>query len=402
MKHMQSLLKLSFALAVFAPVSTRAGTLTTIYRFDRDTKVEGPTGPLVYLDGAIYGTSNGATSTGSVYKFDLVSGLLSVIYTFQAGADGQYPVELIYHDGTFYGTTNGGGNTGCGGYGCGTVFALDPATGSETVLYRFLDPGTGGYAGPGGLVYHDGTLYGTTYSGGGYGSGSVFAVNVKTGVETDLYSFSYDGDGFDPRPTLLYENGLLYGVTSYGGTACANHDCGTVFSVNPATGAEETLHTFASGTGGYNPYSNLIEHNGLIYGSTNYGGDLSCGKGGCGTIFSIDPATGAYNVVETLVTNHQHVLALKVHGNDLYETVEAPNDRRHDASEGQLAKLSLKTAKRTVLYKFNQGINGAEGAQPYAPLVYAHGVFYGSTTYGGETGGNCTRYGCGTLFQYVP
>jgi uncharacterized repeat protein (TIGR03803 family) len=42
----------------------------------------------------------------------------------------------VYHHGTLYGTTPFGGNPACT-WGCGTVYALNSATGVKTVLYAF-------------------------------------------------------------------------------------------------------------------------------------------------------------------------------------------------------------------------------------------------------------------------
>lgn len=397
---------LALALFLGAAVATEnseAGTLTTVFDFSNKTGVQGPTGQLVYQNGEIFGTTAGSTGNGSVYKFDPVSHTLSPLYIFKAGLDGQSPAGLVYHAGILYGATYAGGNSGCVAHsGCGTIFALDLSTNLETVLYRFPDPNTGNSPNPGGLVYHNGFLYGTAEFGGASGAGSVFAINLQSGAETDIFSFPSDGqEGDAPLATLLYINGMLYGVNGYGG--CDRQACGSIFSVDPTTGAETTLYTFALGVGGHHPTSNLVEHNGLIYGSTTYGGDLSCGRDGCGVVYSINPATGAYSVVAAAHTKHQLVIALAAHKNNLYETVAPPPTRQLDPmNQGQLAKLNLKTGERTTLYQFDQGLDGANGAYPAAPLVFAHGVFYGSTLYGGESGGDCGRYSCGTLFQYVP
>ena len=405
MKATRRIGKFALAICAACPSMSNAGTFTTLYTFTGKQDAGSPYGGMVYRNGALYGTAAGylanPPSKGIVFKIDVGTGALQVIYNFQGGNDGSEPDDLIYQNGMFYGTTVGGGGTQCNGSGCGTVFALDAQTGTETVLYAFPDPHTGLNAGADGLIAHDDTIYGTTYDGGSYGYGSVFAINLQTRAETDLYSFTNAADGIWPGATLLYKDGLVYGITTSGNKTCSNEICGTVFSVNPATGTESTLHIFAPGAGGYRPYSNLVDHKGLIYGGTAYGGDLSCGKGGCGTIFSVDPSTAVYNVVETLTTNHQRVPGLLARGDELFETVQAPNGRRtNHINQGQLAEFSLKTGNRTVLYKFDQGINGASGAQPQAPLVYANGVFYGSTTSGGGTG--CNNRGCGTLFKYVP
>jgi uncharacterized repeat protein (TIGR03803 family) len=103
------------------------------------------------------------------------TGALKVIYTFQGGTDGAYPTNLVYVAGKLYGTTAGGGRA-CHKIdnACGTVFVVDPATGAESLLYAFKG-GTDGRL-PNGLVKVGGTLYGTTYEGGAYGYGTVFAI----------------------------------------------------------------------------------------------------------------------------------------------------------------------------------------------------------------------------------
>ena len=61
-----------------------------------------------------------------------------VVYSFSGAPDGVSPVAgLTDVNGTLYGTTIFGGAHCRRGAGCGTVFALDVATGGETVLYSF-------------------------------------------------------------------------------------------------------------------------------------------------------------------------------------------------------------------------------------------------------------------------
>jgi uncharacterized repeat protein (TIGR03803 family) len=74
-----------------------------------------------------------------------------------------------------------------------------------------------------------GNIYGTTYLGGAFNTGTVFKVD-KTGIETVLLSLSYSTDGGYPYAGLILDKaGNLYGTTSSGGPAGA----GTVFKLFP-------------------------------------------------------------------------------------------------------------------------------------------------------------------------
>jgi uncharacterized repeat protein (TIGR03803 family) len=97
---------------------------------------------------------------------------------------------------------------------------------SYRVLIRFADgraPGRGrGYNGVnpyGGLIDVNGTLYGTTYDNGlgeGGTGGSVYSVST-TGTVKTLHSFGGGSDGANPGAGLTVVNGTLYGTTASGG-----------------------------------------------------------------------------------------------------------------------------------------------------------------------------------------
>jgi uncharacterized repeat protein (TIGR03803 family) len=95
-----------------------------------------------------------------------------VLHSFGNGADGTYPkAGLTDVNGTLYGTTYSGG-----AHGTGTVFSIS-TTGTESVVHSFGSPNDG--AAPWtSLIAANGTLYGTTYSGGAFRSGTVFALSL--------------------------------------------------------------------------------------------------------------------------------------------------------------------------------------------------------------------------------
>jgi len=226
-----------------------------------------------------------------VFSIDRNTGKEKVLYSFAGGMDGETPfASLIDVNGVLYGTTaSGGGDNveGCN-FGCGTVFSLDPETRVEQVVYSFAGDTDG--AGPAaGLIDIGGILYGTTSSGGGgdcanyFGCGTVFSVDPGTGTETVLHAFA-GADGAIPAAGLIDVGGILYGTTYKGG----RFGTGTAFSLDPTTGAESVVHSFCVAHGpcmgdGYSPLAGLIDVHGTFYGTTEYGG----GTNAFGTVFSL-------------------------------------------------------------------------------------------------------------------
>jgi uncharacterized repeat protein (TIGR03803 family) len=141
--------------------------------------------------GSLYGTTlvGGNTQCGGCGTvFKLTPGAkgkwtLTTLHSFDT-TDGAFPGVGVIVDaaGNLYGATEGGGayNSACNYPGCGTVFELTKGSGgtwTETVLHSFNSNGVDGYQPYGGLIRDAaGNLYGTTYSGGAYGYGTVFEV----------------------------------------------------------------------------------------------------------------------------------------------------------------------------------------------------------------------------------
>lgn len=250
------------------------------------------------------GGEGGWPGCGVVFKLD-TSGHETVLHTF-TGTDGANPyAELIRDkDGNLYGATFFGGDLSqCqGNYldgGCGVIFKLD-AQGKETVLYTFTGGSDGAF--PQGPLVRDtyGNLYGTTAYGGNTGNcggavagcGVVFKLDTS-GAETVLYTFTGGGDGAAPDAGLVRNaKGDLFGTTRIGGNyadcmAIYYAGCGVVFEVD-ASGKEKTLYTFTGQTDGGNSDAPLLRgpHD-ILYGTTSYYGNNSCGNSGCGTVFEL-------------------------------------------------------------------------------------------------------------------
>lgn len=253
-------------------------------------------------------------------------------------------------------------------------------SGNVTVLHTF-----GGASGDGanpyaGVIDLNGTLYGTTESGGANNRGTVFGI-APSGAETVLHSFGGSGDGADPLAGLVNVQGALYGTTLRGGA----YDDGTVFSITPS-GTETVLHSFKGWRhDGTYPAGKLLDVKGTLYGTTEYGGkDGHCATGsksrsiyGCGAVFKITTSGE-----ETLLYSFDAAPAafpdaglINVNGT-LYGTAGEP----HTSGRGIVFKIST-SGKESNLYNFP--LSGSNGADPIAGLLNVNGTLYGTTRIGG-------------------
>lgn len=307
-----------------------------------------------------------------------------LLYSFEGGSrDGEWPVPgLVNVKGTLYGTTRFGGANGYG-----TVFSITQS-GTEKVLYSFKNCPDGSYP-YGGLLNVKGTLYGTTVEGGAncgtYGGfGTVFSI-TQSGMEKVLYSFKNDPDGVYPEADLLNINGILYGTTNQGG----EYHKGTVFSIT-IHGKEKVLHSFgSSGDGVYPDLGALLNVKGTLYGTTFNGGAHSCGSiGYCGTVFSIT-TSGTETVLYSFKGPPDGALPVaglvNVNGT-LYGTTDSGDPNGYGTVFGVTTSGTEK-----LLYSFK----GVNGAGPMASLVSVKGTLYGTTYVGGAND-------YGTVFSFTP
>ena len=334
----------------FFSVNPATGVATWLHRFGANYANEGatPAAGLIKVGSTLYGTTmtggangchtrQGSAGCGAVYSWDLKTGTYAAPYALPAdGSAGIWPVAALVDVGpVLYGTTSAGGNPGCHlDEGCGTVFSLNTATGAVALVYSFKGGNDGGTP-TSGLINVGGILYGTTW-GGTNATGTAFSLDPATGNETVLHSFLGGSDGANPAAGLLDVDGTLYGTTSGGGAA----GDGTVFTVNPTTGAESVVYSFKGGNDGAQPLAGLIRLGGKLYGTTSQGG----GSSGLGTVFSLDLKTGAEKVVHSF----------------------------------------------QPVYSFDR-----VGIGPEAGLISVGGTLYGTTSSGGD-------HGAGTVFAVTP
>jgi uncharacterized repeat protein (TIGR03803 family) len=242
--------------------------------------------------GRLYGTTlfGGAADLGTVFKID-PNGKETVLHSFTGSPDGRNPDAGLVIDvaGSLYGTTEFGGTSDLG-----TIFQID-ASGQHRVLHSFTGDSTDGSNPKAGLILDSaGNLYGTTFSGGYYGKGTVFLFDTKQNTEVILYHFSGGADGGNPLGGITRaNNGTLYGTTGFGGAQshrCCRAGAGVVFSLTGTS--QNVLYTFTGGADGGVPSGHLVLSKGVLYGTTQLGG-----PGRHGTAFSLRLADGLETVL---------------------------------------------------------------------------------------------------------
>lgn len=286
------------------------------------------------------------------------------------------------------------------------LFTAEPSfAGTETVLHNFnLAPN--GFDPQAGLIADTaGDLYGTTAGGGAFGFGTVFKLTLKPKggwKETVIYSFAGGADGAAPAAAPVFDQaGNLYGTTEYGGSVTCG--CGTAFKLSPGLDGhwtETLIYAFQSEADGMWPTSSLvIDRLGNLLGTTSRGG--SSEDYGFGTVFKLVPGSNGQWTKSTL-----YQFSAGSGPQDPVGSILDSSGNLYGASEGggqgwgtiyELTPGSGGSWSVKVLHSFD----GGDGAYPGAGLVLdSSGNLYGTTLQG--PGVACSYTGCGVVFELSP
>ena len=389
-------MKISQALLVTTLLLTTANaqTFKVLYAFSFSDG-SSPNGDLIRDPaGNLYGTTQfgGTSNRGLIYKLN-ANGKQSILYTFTGGSDGGIPIGRLLRDpqGNLYGITSLGGDATCS---CGTVFKLT-TNGSLKVLHAFKG-GKDGVQNQGqpelGLVMIKGNLYGSASFGGvigcdgDLGCGLVFKV-TQSGQETVLYRFTGKADGAFPQDLITDKAGNIYGETS---GSYVQGNAGTVFKMD-TSGKLTTLYTFPGGTVGISPRWRLIRNaNGVMYGVTQFGGKAPCpiASIGCGVVFKLDAAkkeTLLHTFGKQSKDGQEPAGALLDDAGSLYGMTFFGGIVNSTCTFGCGTIYRVGGGKYSVLYRFT---GAADGWNPTGGLTAdAAGNLYGTASNGGS-GGN--------------
>ena len=209
---------------------------------------------------------------------------------------------------------------------------------------------------------------------GGYGSGVLFSWDMNAQYENPLWFFTDTNGGYPYGSLMKASNGLLYGLTTSAlekGTSW-----GTIFSFNTVTDSEYyfTLNGYTAGGG---PYGNVIQaSNGLLYGMTNWGG-TNYG----GVLFSYDynkiKDSVYINFNATSSTSGAPNSSLIAASNGL---LYGTNEFAGAYAQGQIFSFNPITGKDSTLFNFN---GTTTGTFPVSLAQYSDSILYGMTYRGG-------------------
>ncbi len=378
------------AFLLLAASLASAATYQTLYAFYESDAATPVAGLTIDQYGNLYGVAPwGEENEGWIFELTSSQGLwnLHVLREFDMqDPEGAGPLGGMVMDeaGNLYGTTS----YDHGDYECGTVFKVSPAH-DYTVLHYFTC--SDGYLPEATLTYSNGRLWGTTYSGGAYGQGTIFSLDTSG----DSFQFvSFNGKkGNEPLSA--------FNLWSYGTTFAGGHQgLGNIYRLDPVKGIVNVHNFTAGGKAGYAPIGDLLTMNvngvRTIYGTTSNGG-----AGGGGTIYrlkEIQPNSNRWQmkVLYSFSSGSDAGWAPMAgltpdSAGNLYGTASQGGDC------GTVFKLSSAKGDKwtySVVYAFD--FYNSDACYPTASVVFdTAGNLYGTSQYGGD-------WYLGTIYEITP
>ena len=336
-------------------------------------------GPSSY---SLYGTSEGGgqpagSLTGTVFVLNLAGSDLAlssynVLFSLVFIDQGSPMAGLVLDNNRLFGTTTENNSYFFGGgiFNCSTGPSSAEQVHQFQSLSFYANTNTDGAESEAGLALSGNVLYGTAYSGGTNGYGTIFSIHT-------------DGTGFTPLNQLNSADGApvasltIFGNTIYGtGTGSANNE-GTIFSLYMDGTGFSNLWSFAN-SGDSEPLGNLILSGNTLYGTTFFGG-----TGDGGTLFAMNTDGTDFTNLLNFPPPAFPRGGLILNGNIFYGATEVggSNDR------GSVFAVKTDGTGFTNLFSFS----GTNGFDPAGDLVLSGNRLYGVTQ-------SDANRGCGTIF----
>ncbi len=334
-------------------------------------------------DGFLYGTTpfGGSNGFGTIFRIGRDGKDLSILKQLSFTNSGATPYAGLIEgkDGFLYGTTFSGGARGLG-----TLYKVSKDGLDYTLLKSFgTSFGDGTYPKAGLVESFNGFLYGTTTQGGSFGLGTVFRLS-RDGSNFSVIRHFHGGenDGDTPNSALVEGpnlEGFLYGTTYSGGS----NEVGTVYRINTNGSVFKVLLSPS-----FNPGSpELIEGgvivsktDGLLYGVSRYGGTNDVG-----TVFRLGRTGGGFSIIRHFALFDD----AKYPGSELLEASDGllygvTPEGGTNGNSGTVFKLNRTTGDYSVVKHF--GAFSGDGIEPRAGLIEITNALFGVTVRGGLSG----------------
>ena len=275
-------------------------------------------------------------------------------------------------------------------------------------------------------------LFGTTARGGQNDAGTIYEIfqSAETGLHRHkvLYDFCNStgcADGANPvdGSLIMDIDGSLYGTTSTGGTTGGPDGGGVVFKLTP--NASKTHWTYsvvyhfcqqASCRDGITPLGNLTyfgAETGSPYDKVSplYGTTAEGGLHNNGIVFAVLPKTdGSWHEVPlyffcgkggtTCADGKRPAGGLAMDSNSSLAGTTTLGGIGDAGVAFKLNNVGKIQWSETVLHQFCSSTDCADGASPLSGLVAdGSGNFYGTTVAGGNSNDACGTSGCGVAFK---
>jgi uncharacterized repeat protein (TIGR03803 family) len=368
-----SILSCALALAASPGAAQARGSFKLIHSFaGGGSDGAGPFGGVTPAgQGGFYvATDGGGSSNRGTLTLIHKDGTSQVLHAFAGGSDGQNAdgAPVVWSvDGNVYGTTQFGGTDGCG-----SAYRYLPASGvyQQLAAFHCAPDAAFPFAGLASSGFY-GVLFGISYNGGSYDNGELFDIYPDGSVRTDCAIGQ--NVGTHPFAAVTPSGDSLYIETTSGGA----NNVGALTLLEPSCNGE-VLHDF--GSDGAAPYGTLLEYNNLLYGTTSSGGAGT----NLGTVFSIGLEGGGYTVLHVFQgiccgsdgSFPRSGLTLNKKDGMLYgTTINGGNS----SDSGTVYKIDPNTGAESIVYSFS----GNDGAHPYGNLYIKGKTIYGTTAQGG-------------------
>jgi len=338
-----------------------------------------------------------------------VNSQTTVLHDFISERNQTFFFNGVITDGEFlYGTKHDGGE-----YGDGYIYKIKTDNSGYEILLNFRGDYSGAYP-SGSLVISGNSLYGVTFEGGEYNSGTIYKINTDGSDYQKLHDFS---DGYGPQSLIIFDQ-ALYGVSRNGGI----YGNGFIFKIDIDGSEYRILHSFSNTEGGVwsgrlvtdgftifgTTFREENGYNGIIYKVSidgtdftilheferYYGGQLASGlvlinKSLYGTTFSLEYSIGELYKINTDGTGFEVLRNFEEPERfDPYGLVQYESYLYGMTGSGTVFSIDTTGATFNTLIRLDKN----KGGLPYVSTLAS----YGSVLYGYVHGGS---YNYGVVFS---